>query len=88
MGRSMTNPTLQLKMRTTEMIHDSPSTFKPGDQVSIVWGLFRKRTGTITKVDDESGEVYCRIAVFGDRAIEPHMPPKTCEKIADSNHGP
>ena len=69
------------------MIHDSLSTFKPGDNVSIVRGLFRNRTGTITKVDDESGEVYCHIAVFGDRAIEPHMPPSTCEKITGSNHG-
>jgi transcription antitermination factor NusG len=83
----MTNPTSQLKMRATEMVHDSLSIFKPGDKISIVRGLFRNRTGTITKVDDESGEVYCRITIYGDRAIEPHMPPSTCEKIADSHHG-
>lgn len=66
------------------MIHDSISTFKPGDKVSIVRGLFRNRTGIITKVDRESGEVYCSITIFGDRAVEPHMPPTTLERISNS----
>ena len=69
------------------IIKDEPeittaSTFAIGDRVSIIDGVFRGYNGTLSAIDDESGEVTVIVSTVG-RDIPINLDKKYVEKIKD-----